>query len=41
MVYNFLIVEFGDLRLQVNLFRVKNENAVMKSEIPKIVHIVS
>ena len=36
---NFLILEIGGLKLKVNLFSVKNENAVILNEIPKILHL--
>ena len=39
--YNFLILEVGDLKLEVNLFSIKNENALMQNLIPKIVHLES
>ena len=38
---NFLILEVGDLKLEVNLFSIKNENALMQNLIPKIVHLES
>ena len=36
---NFLILEVGDFKLEVNLFSFKNEIAAVYNEIPKILHL--